>query len=136
MNKKQVIVVAGIVLLLAALAVVLGILLRKDPDVDPTPLPESNTPDAGLFVLEASIEDAGEDGGDSAPSGKHPGKTDPRITKLIACCRVVANNAQSVGDPMTRASMIQAASVCEASAKSGQLAAVERILDQYDVPCD
>jgi hypothetical protein len=136
MSKKQIIIVSVVVLILALLAVVLTILLRDDPDIPPDPLLETSRPDAGVFVLDAGdLEGDADADAEAGPSGKGPGKTDPRVSRLIACCRVVANNAKSVADPLTRASMIQAASVCEASARTGQFDAVDGILKKYDVPC-
>jgi len=134
MSKKQIIIVSVVVLILALLAVVLTILLRDDPDIPPDPLLETGRTDAGVFVLDAGEQESDADA-EAGPSGKGPGKTDPRVSRLIACCRVVANNAKSVADPLTRASMTQAASVCEASARTGQFDAVDGILKKYDVPC-
>lgn len=133
--KKQIIIVSVVVLSLALLAVVLTILLRDQPDIPPDPLLETSRPDAAVFVLDAGeLEDADADA-EAGPSGKGPGKTNPRVSRLVARCRVVANNAKSVADPLTRASMTQAASVCEASARTGQFDAVDGILKQYNVPC-
>lgn len=134
MSKKQIIIVSVVVLILALLAMVLTILLRDDPDIPPDPLLETSRPDAGVYVLDAGEQERDADA-EAGPSGKGPGKTDPRVSRLIACCRVVANNAKSVADPLTRASMTQAASVCEASARTGQFDAVDSILRKYDVPC-
>jgi hypothetical protein len=136
MSKKQIVVASVIVLILALLAVGLAVLLRDEPDIPPAPLVDTRAPDAEVFELEAGEQDAEVDVGEEAgPTGKGPGKTDPRVSRLIACCRVVANNAKSVADPMMKASMLQAASVCEASARTGQFDAVDGILKKYDVPC-
>lgn len=137
MDNKKIIVVSLVVVLLALIAVVLGIVLRDEPDVPPDPLVSGPKADAGVLVLEAGPEDTGDDAlADAGATGKTPGKTGGRASRLVACCRVLAQNAKSVADPAARGSMMQAAAVCEASARSGQFDAVETILDKYDVPCE
>jgi len=138
MKKNQILIIAGIVLLLAIATVVLFVLLRK-PDVDPPPLipSPSGSASTGELTLDAG-EDADADA-DAAEGGRKPPKPGPdseRITRLIACCRVIAQNAASAGDPLTRGSMLQTAAVCEASAKSGNFDAVDAALRKYDVPCN
>ncbi|MFW5740123.1 MAG: hypothetical protein ACOC1F_07135 [Myxococcota bacterium] len=135
MSKKQIIVVSAVLVVLALFAVVLAVLFGTDPDIPPEPLVTTERPDAGVLVLEAGDEDAGGDA-EAGAAPKGPGAGSKRASKLITCCRVLAQNAKSVADPVTRASMIQAASMCEASARTGQYDAVEDVLDKYDVPCD
>ncbi len=57
-----------------------------------------------------------------------------RVSKLIACCRMLAQNAKSQPPPQS-AFMMQAAATCEAAAKNNNLAAVNAALGQFGMKC-
>jgi hypothetical protein len=137
MKKKHIPIAAAIVLLLALLTVVAFVLLRKNPNEDLPPLLTSPSASASTLLLEVDASDDASD--DAEPEGGKPPKPGPdaaRITRLIACCRVLGQNAASVGDPLTRGSMLQTAAVCEAAARSGNYDAVDASLRKYEVPCN
>lgn len=137
MKKNHIAIAAGLVLLLAILTVVAFMWFRKAPDVDPPPLLTSPGGSASSLVLEVDGGDAeGDDAGDEAGKPPKPGPDTARITRLIACCRVIGQNAASAGDPLKRGSMLQTAAVCEAAARSGNFDAVDASLRKYDVPCN
>ena len=135
MDKNKILVVSLIVLL-AVVAVILGFVLRDEPDIPPDPLVSQPKADAAVLVLEAGDRSEGDAESDAGTRVKQPGKSNAKRSRLIACCRVLAQNAKSQGNLATRGSMMQAAAVCEASASTGQYEAVESILDKYDVPCE
>ena len=56
-------------------------------------------------------------------------------TNLIACCRVLAQNAKSAPPPQN-AFMLQAAATCEAAARANNSAAVSSALRQFGLRCN
>lgn len=59
----------------------------------------------------------------------------PGVSRLVACCRVLANNAKSTPPPQG-AFMLQAAVTCEAAARNNNVAAVNAALQQFGMKCN
>jgi hypothetical protein len=59
----------------------------------------------------------------------------PSVSRLVACCRVLANNAKS-SPPPQNGFMLQAAATCEAAARSNNVAAVNAALSQFGMKCN
>ncbi len=56
-------------------------------------------------------------------------------SNLVACCRMIAQNAKSQANPMVAGSMIQAASICESYARQGNVAAVNEAVSKFGMKC-
>ena len=59
----------------------------------------------------------------------------PSVSRLVACCRVLAQNAKSA-PPMQQPFMLQAAATCEAAARNNNVGAVNAALSQFGMKCN
>ncbi|MFW5741044.1 MAG: hypothetical protein ACOC1F_11835 [Myxococcota bacterium] len=57
------------------------------------------------------------------------------VSRLVACCRVLAQNAKSQPPPQS-GFMMQAAATCEAAARNNNVAAVNAALSQFGMKCN
>lgn len=57
------------------------------------------------------------------------------VSRLVACCRVLAQNAKSQPMPQ-QGFMMQAAATCEAAARNNNVAAVNAALSQFGMKCN
>ncbi len=106
---------------------------QKDEDVPPMPSATATPSQEPPTVLVVE-QDAGEDA-DAADEGVDAKAGGPYVSNLVACCRVLAQNAKSNPNPMVAGSMIQAAALCESYARQGNVSAVNSALAQFGMKC-
>ena len=90
----------------------------------------------GLVVLGSWDDDADRTALFSVMRSVAKAKTGgPAVSRLVACCRVLAQNAKS-SPPPQNAFMMQAAATCEAAARNNNVGAVNAALSQFGMKCN
>lgn len=106
---------------------------QKEEDVPPMPsatATPTQAPPMELTLEEDAAVEADADDGDAKKSGG------PGVTRLVACCRALAQNAKSQANPLQAGVMLQAAAACESAARQGNLAAVNAALATSGMKCN
>lgn len=87
--------------------------------------------------LDLVTEDAGDDADAEADAEEGDAKrSSPGVSTLVACCRTLSQNAKSQKNPLVAGSMIQAAAVCEVSAKNNDVSGVNDALKRFGMKCN